>query len=105
MFIFVLWMFFYCFYDNQELIPAVEMLFPTVEHRFCVKHIYNNFKLNFKGLKLKATLWRCAATTIVREFDKRIQDLKKLDKKSMGVSSKHPTNPMDQVTFHFKGHL
>ena len=59
-FIFVLWMVFDCIYDNQGLIPAMEMLFPTVEHRFCVKHIYNNFKLNFKGLELKATLWRCA---------------------------------------------
>ena len=60
MFIFVLWMVFDCIYDNQGLIPAMEMLFPTVEHRFCMKHIYNNFKLNFKGLELKATLWRCA---------------------------------------------
>ena len=82
MFIFVLWMFFYCIYDNQGLIPAMEMLFPTVEHRFCVKHIYNNFKLNFKGLELKAALWRCAAATTVREFEKRMQDIKELDKEA-----------------------
>ena len=56
MFIFVLLMFFYCIYDNQKLIPTIEMLFSTVEHRFCVKHIYNNFKLNFKGLELKVAL-------------------------------------------------
>ena len=59
-FIFVLWIFFLiffnCIYDNQGLIPAMEMLFPIVEHRFCVEHIYNNFKLNFKGLELKAAL-------------------------------------------------
>ena len=60
MFIFVLWNFFFFFlyfiYDNQGLIPAMEMLFPTVEHRFCVEHIYNNFKLNFKGLELKVAV-------------------------------------------------
>ena len=56
------------------------MLFPTVEHIFCVKHIYNNFKLNFKGLELKAALWRRAAATTVREFEKRMQDMKELDK-------------------------
>ena len=39
----------------------MEMLFPTVEHKFCVKHIYNNFKLNFNGLELKAALWSCVA--------------------------------------------
>lgn len=47
----------------------MELLFPTIEHRFYVKHIYNNFKLNFKGLELKAASWRCATTTIVREFE------------------------------------
>ncbi|KAK9998999.1 hypothetical protein SO802_018602 [Lithocarpus litseifolius] len=60
----------------------MEMLFPTVEHRFCVKHIYSNFKLNFKGLKLKAALWRCAAATTVRDFEKRMQDMKDLDKEA-----------------------
>ena len=82
MFIFVLWMFFYCIYDNQGLIPAIEMLFLTVEHRFCVKHIYNNFKLNFKGLELNVTLWKCAAVTTVREFEKRMQDLKELEQEA-----------------------
>ena len=81
-FIFVPWMFFDCIYDNQGLISAMEMLFPTVEHRFCVKHIYNNFKLNFKGLELKAVLWRCAAATTIREFEKKMQDMKELDKEA-----------------------
>ena len=60
----------------------MEMLLPTVEHRFYVKHIYNNFKLNFKGLELKAALWRCAAAITVREFEKRMQDMKELDKEA-----------------------
>ena len=60
----------------------MEMLFPTVEHRFSMKHIYNNFKLNFKCLELKVALWRCAATTTIREFEKRMQDLKELDKEA-----------------------
>ena len=80
MFIFVLWMFFNFIYDNQGLIPSMEMLFPTVEYRLCVKHIYNNLKLNFNGLELKAALWRCVAVTTVREFEKRVQDIKDLDK-------------------------
>ena len=60
----------------------MELLFPIVELRFCVKHIYNNFKLNFKGLELNVTLWKCAAATTVREFEKRMQDLKELDKEA-----------------------
>ena len=83
MFIFVLWMFSDCIYDNQGLIPAMEMLFPTIEYRFCVKHIYNNFKLNFKGLELNAALWRCVVARIVREFEKRMQDMNDLDKEAL----------------------
>ena len=83
MFIFVLWMFFDCIYDNQGLIPAMEILFPIVEHRFCVKHFYNNFKLNFKGLELNAALWRCVVARTVKEFEKRMQDMKDLDKEAL----------------------
>ena len=75
-------MFFDFIYDNQGLIPAMEMLFPTVEHRFYVKHIYSNFKLNFKGLELNVALWKCAAVTTVKVFKKRMQDLKELDKEA-----------------------
>ena len=61
----------------------MEMLFLTVEHRFCVKHIYNNFKLNFKGLELNVALWSCVVARIVREFEKRMQDMKDLDKEAL----------------------
>ncbi|XP_050255010.1 uncharacterized protein LOC126700879 [Quercus robur] len=58
---------------QKELILAIETLFPTVEHRYCVKHIYNNFKVDHKGLELKDALWRCAAATTVREFERCMQ--------------------------------
>ena len=34
----------------------MEMLFPTVKYRFCVKHIYNNFKLNFQGFRIEGCI-------------------------------------------------
>ncbi|KAL0000805.1 hypothetical protein SO802_014586 [Lithocarpus litseifolius] len=69
--------------DRQKgLIPAIETLFPTVEHRYCVKHIYNNFKVDHKGLELKDALWRCAAATTVREFERCMQYIKDLDEKA-----------------------
>ena len=66
----------------QGLIPAIETLFPTVEHRYCVKHIYNNFKVDHKGLELKDALWRCAAATTVREFERCMQYIRDLDEKA-----------------------
>ncbi|XP_050241351.1 uncharacterized protein LOC126690281 [Quercus robur] len=57
------------FISNRQkgLIPAMEMLLPTVEHRFCVKHIYNNFKVNFKGLELKVALWSESFNSMILE--------------------------------------
>ena len=66
----------------QGLIPAIKTLFPTMEHRYCVKHIYNNFKVDHKGLELKDALWRCAAATTVREFERCMQYIRDLDEKA-----------------------
>ena len=60
----------------------METLFPTVEHRYCVKHIYNNFKVNHKGMKLKSVLWRYAGTISVREFERGMDHLKSLDEQA-----------------------
>ena len=70
------------FYVKQGLIPTIEMLFSIVEYRYYVKHIYNNFKVDHKGLELKDAVWRCAEVTTIREFKRRIWQLKDLDPKA-----------------------
>ncbi|XP_075645411.1 uncharacterized protein LOC142616439 [Castanea sativa] len=67
---------------NLGLIPTIETLFPTIEHRYCVKHTYNNFKVNHEGMELKSVLWRCAGTTLAREFERGMQYLKSLDEEA-----------------------
>ena len=47
-----------------------------------MKHIYKNFKLDHKGLELKDALWRCAATTLIRKFERCMQYIKNLDEKT-----------------------
>ena len=60
----------------------METLFPTLEHRYCVKHTYNNFKIDHKGLELKDALWRYDAATTVREFERYMQYIRDLDEKA-----------------------
>ena len=38
--------------------------------------------MDHKGLELKDALWRCAGATTIREFEKRMQELKDLDVKA-----------------------
>ena len=47
-----------------------------------MKHIYNNFKVNHKGMELKSVLWRCACTTSARKFERGMDSLKSLDEEA-----------------------
>ena len=50
--------------DKQKgLINAVIKVWPDAEHRFCVRHIYQNFHEKHKGEVLKQDLWAIARST------------------------------------------
>ena len=53
-----------------------------MKHRYCVKHIYNNFKVNHKRLELKNAPWRCVVAITIRKFDRGMQYIKDLDEKA-----------------------
>lgn len=66
--------------DKQKgLIDAVSELFPNASHRFCVRHLYNNFKGNFKGLVLKDILWKAPRATSILAFRNAMEEMKKAD--------------------------
>ncbi|KAL0320248.1 UNVERIFIED_CONTAM: hypothetical protein Sradi_5286300 [Sesamum radiatum] len=66
--------------DKQKgLIDAVDMLLPYCEHRFCVMHLYNNFKVAHKGLGLKMMLWKAAKATRIVDFEKIMNELRGKD--------------------------
>ncbi|KAL3849414.1 hypothetical protein ACJIZ3_011296 [Penstemon smallii] len=57
--------------DKQKgLINAVELLMPNCEHRFCVMHLYYNFKIAHKGLALKDILWKAARASRIVDFER-----------------------------------
>ncbi|KAL0339915.1 UNVERIFIED_CONTAM: hypothetical protein Sradi_4508300 [Sesamum radiatum] len=77
--------------DKQKgLIDAVDMLLPYCEHRFCVMHLYNNFKLAHKGLGLKMMLWKAAKATRVVDFEKIMNELRGKDLEAFKWLAKRP---------------
>ena len=44
-----------CFSSAQGLVPTIQDLLPTAEHRFCMRHLYANFRKRFSGKKIKDT--------------------------------------------------
>ena len=54
-------------------------VFPAAEHRFCVRHLYENMNKKFKGNGLKDLVWKCATRTTLREFEEAMEELKAYD--------------------------
>ncbi|OMO77951.1 transposon protein, partial [Corchorus olitorius] len=45
--------------------------YPEVEHRFCLRHLYTNFKVHFKGEEYKEALYRAASVGSIKEWEKK----------------------------------
>ncbi|GKE39393.1 hypothetical protein Tco_1462798, partial [Tanacetum coccineum] len=70
-------------YDRQKgLLPALAKLFPSAEHRYCVRHIYENMNQTWKGSEYKEMLWKCATSPTEVLFQKNMQELKDFNKKT-----------------------
>ena len=63
----------------QGLISAVEQLFPQSEHRFCVRHMWQNFQQHFKGDILKNQLWKIARSNTVQLYEKGMEEMELLN--------------------------
>ncbi|XP_022880670.1 uncharacterized protein LOC111397939 [Olea europaea var. sylvestris] len=54
--------------DKQKgLTNAIRTLFENLEHRTCVRHLYNNFSIFHKSLALKKCLWDAARATTISQ--------------------------------------
>ncbi|KAL2231732.1 UNVERIFIED_CONTAM: hypothetical protein Sindi_1767600 [Sesamum indicum] len=68
--------------DRQKgLIEALKDLVPDSEHRFCIRHMYENFKMKFKSQELKQFFWKAASTTNKRDFERFMKKIEEIDPK------------------------
>ena len=68
--------------DRQKgLIDALEGLAPRCEHRFCVRHLYANFKGKYSGLQMKDVFWKAACIGNKNEFARWMKKIEELDPK------------------------
>ena len=59
--------------------PAFDVVLLGGDHRFCVKHLYVNYKdSGHKGLALKDKLWAAAAAYTEADFYKEMNELKNI---------------------------
>ncbi|GJV72367.1 hypothetical protein Tco_1492362 [Tanacetum coccineum] len=87
---------------KASLIPwRLAHVFPCAEHRFCLRHIHENMKVQFRGDLYKELLWNCAYTTSMPYFEKHMDKLRKTDVKAYEWLNKIP--PQHWSRAHFSG--
>ncbi|XP_058747066.1 uncharacterized protein LOC131620058 [Vicia villosa] len=63
--------------DQQKgLLPAMDELLPNVEQRFCVRHLYNNFRKRFPGKLLKEVIWKAAKSTYAQAWETEMKRMR-----------------------------
>ncbi|GKA03366.1 mutator type transposase [Tanacetum coccineum] len=92
--------------DRQKgLLPTLEKLFPHAEHKYCVRHIYENMNLILgKESEYKEMLWKCASSTTTVLFEKNMQELKDFNKKAYEWLKKIPAEHWSRAYFSGRAH-
>ncbi|KAL0352363.1 UNVERIFIED_CONTAM: hypothetical protein Scaly_1625000 [Sesamum calycinum] len=63
--------------DRQKgLIDSFQAVMPYTKHRFCVRHLYANFKLKFKNKALKDLMWGAASAYLEDGFNQKMNEIK-----------------------------
>ncbi|CAI9289963.1 unnamed protein product [Lactuca saligna] len=66
--------------DRQKgVLPAIAKLFPCAEHRYCLRHIHENMKANWRAKQFKDLLWDCAKASTIQQFQRSMEELRKLN--------------------------
>ncbi|GJU73531.1 FAR1-related sequence 10 [Tanacetum coccineum] len=69
--------------DRQKgIITTIKTIFPSAKHIYCLRHIHENMNQGWCGQAYKDLLWRFAFATCVKEFEKCMLELKKMNPKA-----------------------
>ncbi|KAK4406178.1 hypothetical protein Sango_0624300 [Sesamum angolense] len=66
---------------QKGLIEALKELVPDSEHRFCTRHMYQNFKQKFKSVELKEYFWKAASIANKQDFERYMKKIQEIDPK------------------------
>ncbi|GKA53795.1 heat stress transcription factor B-4-like protein [Tanacetum coccineum] len=90
--------------DRQKgIIPAIKTIYPSAEHRYCLRHIHENMKQGWCGQAYKDLLWRAASATNVRDFEKCMLELKTMNPKAHEWLNKIPAEHWARSYFSVRG--
>ncbi|XP_057418799.1 uncharacterized protein LOC130713008 [Lotus japonicus] len=74
----------WCFISDQQkgLVPTLAAMDENVDHRFCVKHLYGNWRKKYPGQEMKGALWSAARANTMSHWEKTMDKLKELNEEA-----------------------
>ncbi|XP_059626731.1 uncharacterized protein LOC132269519 isoform X2 [Cornus florida] len=86
--------------DRQKgLVETFERMMEGSDHRFCVRHLYENFKLRFKGQQLKIQLWEAARAYTEVDFQQHVTKMRELNVEAHDWLTKVPVHLWSRSAF------
>ncbi|KAK1322802.1 hypothetical protein QJS10_CPA02g01268 [Acorus calamus] len=61
---------------DKGLQSNVHLVFPGVEHRNCVRHLYSNFKKKYPGEFFERLVWNCASSYNAASFEWNMREIR-----------------------------
>ncbi|GKA84647.1 heat stress transcription factor B-4-like protein [Tanacetum coccineum] len=87
--------------DRQKhgIILAIKTVYPSVQHKYCLRHIHENMKQRWCRKAYKDLLWRAASAINVKDFEKYMLELKTMNPKAHEWLNKIPTEHWARTHF------
>ncbi|KAL6558924.1 hypothetical protein OROMI_019274 [Orobanche minor] len=87
--------------DKQKgLLNAFQTMFEGSEIRHCLRHMHTNFKSGgFRGDAFKHALWNCGKALTVPQFERRMEEMGKVDPKALEWLSNKPAKHWSRSHF------
>ncbi|GKE21019.1 hypothetical protein Tco_1432531, partial [Tanacetum coccineum] len=77
------------FSDMQKgLEVAITQVYPNVEHKICIRHLYSNFKKN-RGDFFNIKLWGAARTYCINEHDRLLNEIAGVSEEAITYLHEH----------------
>ncbi|GKC44049.1 hypothetical protein Tco_1061771 [Tanacetum coccineum] len=85
--------------DSHGIILAIKTVYPSVQHKYCLRHIHENMKQRWCRKAYKDLLWRAASAINVKDFEKYMLELKTMNPKAHEWLNKIPTEHWARTHF------
>ncbi|XP_022634759.1 uncharacterized protein LOC111241397 [Vigna radiata var. radiata] len=64
------------------LVHVIEELLPKAEQRFCIRHLYANFRKQFSGQILKNLMWSAATSTHPQSWEREMLNMRAVNEEA-----------------------